>query len=151
MLFTFGLPILVWFTSNCCFICQNPWFLLQNISSAYHCWFSLFVALESTHTICEWGGGEVSHGWKNISRMCTQNYSGAWLLRQAEAWCWVPVRPPFPQGTMYLSSADNSWVRPRNRDFNMTVNPATHMLNGCIHFRYHESTQIREYDQSLLP
>ena len=91
-------------------------------------------------------------GGRRIVRGCAREIILARdLLHQAEARCRVPVRLPVPQGTGELSSVDHSWVGPRDRNCAQTVNPATHVQNGFIHFRCHESTQIHEYNQGLLP
>ena len=85
------------------------------------------------------------------SRACQNCFHGyaykiiqaCYLLHQAEAQCRVPVRFPFPQGTGESSSAHYSWVWPRDRNFDLAINPVTHIKNGFIHFLYHESSQIR--------
>ena len=61
MLVTFGLPMLFWFPSDPFFILKNPCFLLLYISSVWHCWFSPFVAMESTRAVHEWEGGGKGH------------------------------------------------------------------------------------------
>ena len=74
---TFGLPILVLFMSNPCFIRRYPWFLLQNIFSIWRRWLSVFVALERAHGVQMRGGRGSGHkGGKNGSRIFVQNYSG---------------------------------------------------------------------------
>ena len=87
MLVTFGLPILVQFSSNIYFIRWHPYFLLRYLSSICHCWFSPSTALKRMCTVRRWGreGGvtkvAIFHGhMRKIILM-------RGLLRQPEFWC----------------------------------------------------------------
>ena len=99
-----------------------------------------------------WGGGGGVHGWQIIVCVFVHRIIMTHdLICQPEAWFWVPVHILAPRGTRELSSMDHVWVWYSNRDWNVTVNPASHMQNGFIHFRCHELTQICEYDQGFPP
>ena len=71
------------------------------------------------------------------------------LLHQPKVRFLVPFWLPVPHGTGELISADQSWVWPSDFNYDQTVNPATKVRNGFIHFCCHESTKISEYDQGL--
>ena len=148
MLVTFDLPIFVQFLSDTCFIRRYPLFLLWNISSIFHHWFSLSMALESTYMVRKWWGevgfAQVSkhfhgHAHKiNIARH---------LFCQPEAQWRVPVWFLELQRTGELSSADYSWVWPCDCNFYPNLNPASHVQNDFINYFWHELTQIHKYDQ----
>ena len=149
---TFGLPILVWFPSNPWFIGQYPWFLLQDISSVCHCWFSPSVALEITRKVRKLGGkGGVTWVAKIVRGYAHGIIMAHYLLCQPKAQFQVPLRLPVLQRTWELISSDFSWVWPCDCNYNPTFNPALHMQNGFIHFCCHESTQICKYNQGLPP
>ena len=147
---TFGLPILLRFLYNPCFVCQYPHSLLRNISSLYHRWLYLYVAMERARRAWMRGGGRGHTGEKkNVRRFACKVIMVRNLLCQPKAWCWVSVQIPVPQGTGELSPADHVWVWPRDRNWNPTVNPDSQVQNGLIYFWCHESTKIRKYDQGL--
>ena len=152
MLVSFGLLGLVWFPSDPCFIHQNAWFLLWYIYSVLHRWFSPFMDIDRTRVVRKLGEGrEGSCGWIKIVRGCAQKIILVRdLLHQAKYRYWVLVRLLVTQGTGYSRSADNSWLWPRKRNFDTTINAATHVQNWFIHFLWHELTQIHEYNQGLI-
>ena len=141
---TFGLPVLVRFLSNTCFICQHPWFLLQHISSV--CCRRL-LCMRCTNEV---GEGGVTWVTNNCLRILTEIIMARDLMCQIEARCQVPVRIPVPQGTGESSYTDHVLVWTCNRNYDLTANPSSRVRNGFIHFRCHESTKISEYDQGLL-
>ena len=100
----------------------------------------------------EWGrGGEGSYGRKKLIRGFGREIILAHnLLCQPKDWFRVPVWLPVLQGTGKLTSMDhNMWVLLCNRTCDTNVNPASHVQTGFIHFRFHESTQIRKYNRVL--
>ena len=101
--------------------------------------------------VCEAvGGGVGSHGWRrSVHGFAREIILACNLMCQPEAWCWVPVCPPVPQGTGELSSADHLWVW--SCDCDSTVYSTPHMRNGFVHFHCHDLTQICNYNQSFPP
>ena len=143
MLVTFGLPILVRFSSNPWFICQYPCVLLRNISSACRRGFL------RARCANEGEGGGGSHGWWIIVCIFARKIIMVRdLMCQPEAQCRFPVRLQVLQGTGGLSSADHVWVWPSNHDCDPTINLVSHVQNVFIHFFCHKSSQIFEYRQS---
>ena len=97
------------------------------------------------------GGGNGSCGWQTKVCGCARKIVLVrYLLRQVKAQYQIPVQLPVLQGTRELSSADHYRVWPRKRDCNPTVNLATHMRNGLIHFFCHELTKMFEYEKGFL-
>ena len=98
----------------------------------------------------ERGKGRVLHGCRRVvcgfTRGIILDHN---LMRQPEARCQVPVRLPVLQGTGESISADPGLVLSRDRDCNPKIYPASHMQNGLIHFRCHESAQICKCDLGL--
>ena len=99
-------------------------------------------------------GGRAGVGscrWKYSYDWCAHDMILAHdLLRESEAQSRVTFQIPFLQGNVEASSVYHTGVRPRDRGCNLAVNLAMHMQNGFVHFCFHESTQIREYEQGLL-
>ena len=96
------------------------------------------------------GGRTGTHGWQVIIHGCVcKNILARGLMCQSEAQFQVPVRISVPQGTGESSSADHAWVRPRERNFNLTVNPYLYVRNGFINFSFHVLTQIWEWEQGF--
>ena len=154
MLVHFCLHITVQFPSNPCFIRQNTCFLLRYISSVF---LRLPPLVFSVHVYgkCARGnrkreGGRGHAGGKTVRTCAREIILGRNLLRQSEALCQVPVWTPVVQVTGEAISADDSWVRPHNRNCGSAIVIATYMWNGFIHFHCHESTQICEYAQGIL-
>ena len=119
------------------------------------CRLSLFVALESVRVMHKWEGvGGAQPCWqRKILRGCACKIIMVRnLLRQSEAHSQVPVRilVLVLQGTEEAISTDNVGVWPRDRYWNLDVNPATHVRIGFLHFHCHESTQTCKYDQVLF-
>ena len=123
-----------------------------------HMWISLrilslFFVTERVYTmpewvsVCEsgWGGGSV---WgRNILCGCERNIIMACdLLLQSKAQSWVPSRIPVLQGIGEAIFMDNLGLQPCDDDWNTSINTATHLQNGFIHFRWHELNQTYEYN-----
>ena len=120
-------------------------------SSVFHRWFSPFMSMESVHAAIEKEReGGVTQVGKTVRTCAREIILGRNLLRQSEALCQVPVWTPVVQVTGEAISADDSWVRPHNRNCGSAIVIATYMWNGFIHFHCHESTQICEYAQGIL-
>ena len=85
----------------------------------------------------KWGGGVGgvgSHGWHISARGFVQEIILARdLMCQPEAQWQVPVQILVLQVTGESISADHSWVRSNNHNFNSAVYPAPHVRNGFIH------------------
>ena len=62
---TFGLPSVVQFPSDPCYIRLYPWFLRRNVSSVCHCRLSPFVAMGRARGAQMRGGGRGHTGGKN--------------------------------------------------------------------------------------
>ena len=62
----------------------------------------------------------------------------------------LPFRIPVLQGTGETRSACHIGLQSRNRNFNTTINAASHVWIGFLHFCCHELTQIRGYDWAIL-
>ena len=78
MLVTFCFPLLVQFLSNPWFVRQNPCLLIQYLFSVFHHWLFLFVVIERTRAVSDWGGG-VPQVAKQL-QICARNYSGAQFI-----------------------------------------------------------------------
>ena len=96
MLITFGLPIIVRFLSDPCFIHQNQCLLFQYLSSVFHCDDNLHnlvpadfrqsIANERAYAMHGQGRRVGLHKWRIILRGCEQKIILARkLLRQAKA------------------------------------------------------------------
>ena len=140
---TFGLPILVRFPSNTCFILRYPCLLLQNISSVYH------HGLSRAQCANEGGG---SHGWQIIvCGFSRKIILACYLMCQPEFQCRVPVQIPLPHGDSGVGICRSCVSMNSRPQFQITVNPVSRMQNGFIPFFCYELTQIREYNQGLPP
>ena len=131
---------LVQFFSNPCLIRWYPFFFSKifPLSSVVCCRTRRALMRE---------GGMGSHGWRIIVHgFARKIVLERDLMCQPEAWCGVPVWIPVPQGDGELSSVNHDRIRPHYRNCDPTINPASHMGNGFIHFCCHESTQIHEYN-----
>ena len=97
-------------------------------------------------------GGVGSCRWQNILLWCARKIIMVRdLLRQYEAWSWVPVRFPFLQGNGDTSSSNHVGLWPHNFDCNPAVDPSTYVWKGFLGFCHHELTQNREYNEGLIP
>ena len=73
------------------------------------------------------------------------------LTFQPDYQFWFPVWIPVMQGTGGLSSADRTWIRSCNRDFNLTVYPSPYMRKGLVPFLWNSSTQLHKCNQGFPP
>ena len=86
-----------------------------------------------------WEGG--GRWWKKQLRKCALKIIMArYLLRQAKALSWIPVRLPAPQGTGKESSMDHAVVQHRDHGFKLDISPSTYVWNGFLYIFRHEST-----------
>ena len=143
MLVTCGLPVSVWFP-------YDPCFIRRYFSSVFHCsgnvhgwvyvYFIQSVIKERVRTMNKRGWGRAgSCRWLKILLWCERKIIMVRdLLRQYEAWSWVPVRFLVLQVTGETSSANNVGERPRNRDCNPDVDPYMYVWKGFLYFCHHE-------------
>ena len=97
------------------------------------------------------GGRAGSRRWRKILRGCAHKTILAQnLLRQSEAWSQLSVRFLVTQGIREARSADHVGVRPRDCNFNMTIEPSMYVWKGFLNCFRHESTQIHEYEKGLI-
>ena len=138
------------FLSNICFIHKFPCFLRRVISL-------LTSPCGIACAVCKWvevevGGGMGSYGWcEGILGFTRKFLLARDLMYQLDSQFRVPVRLPVPQGTGESISADHTWVKYRNSNWDLTVYPDLHVQTGFIHYCCHNLTQLREYDQVLPP
>ena len=130
------------FLTKSCFLLQFSCFLR---------WILLLLTfLHGTAcTACKWCG-VCSHGWcggvlgsvREVKRAC-------YLAYQPDSWFWIPVRLLVIQGNWESRSAYHTWVRYRNRDWNLTVYPHSYVCNEFVHFRFYSLTQLRKCNQGF--
>ena len=126
---TFGLPILVQFLSDPCFILQITCLLHRHFTSLLHC---LGKILGWVHVYCLWSSTKESAramnkqvgegGIMQVAKILARN-----LLRQAEAQSWVSVRFLVPHGTGEASFVDNARVQHRCCDCDTFIDPYTYV------------------------
>ena len=99
---------------------------------------------------CVNGDGVGLHGWRGgIIDFVREVKLTRNLTCQSDPWLQISVRIPIPQVTEGSRSADHTWVRYCNRNFNSTIYPPSYVQKGFVHFCCHGLPQLREYDQGL--
>ena len=140
----FGSFFVFRFPSNTCLIRQYTWFLSQVLSL-------LSSPYGIVCTVRKWGrmglngwlGGVLGFGQElNLARD---------LIGQPDSWLWVPLRISVPKGTRELISVDHTWIRSHNRNSNSTVYPLLYVWIEFVHFSFHNSNQLKKYDQVFSP
>ena len=100
---------------------------------------------------CANNGGGSCRWWKILRRCALKIILARDLLRQNEAWYWVPVRFPVIQGTEEVSSVDHVGVQHHDRNWDTAIDTYTYVWKGLLKFFRHELTQIPEYNECLIP
>ena len=139
----FGLFSVFCYPSDSCLISQIPCFLRQII----------FVLASPCGNVCvirEWGGVG-SHWWIGGVLVFVREVKLAHnLMCQLDSQFRISVWILVPQGTVYSSSADNTWVKSCKCECDSTVYPTLYVQNGFVHFIFHGLTQLRKNDQKFL-
>ena len=147
------------FLTDTRFLRQIPSFLRRYLSSVLFFFLSspvfdtlgaaFFHSPSVAHVRCTINKGREMWGWQETKELFAglrETIMTRDLLRQSQIRTWFPVRIPFSQGNCYKISVVHMGVRSQKHNFDPTVDPASHVQNGFLHFCCHEPTQIREYD-----
>ena len=128
-----------WFLSDTCFIRQKTSFLRQYIFSVFHCAGNVHVrfSVDCLQSVAKDSVNIMrDRGWGRESSCRRRKFLRGWaheiilasnLLRQAEAWSYVPVRFPVLQETGETISTDHVGVQPRTHDCDTSIEIATYM------------------------
>ena len=91
------------------------------------------------------GGGGGSLGWRGGVLGLIRVLNRAWILTwQPDSRLRIPSWLPFQQWTGETSSADDSWIGPRNGDCDLAVYPPPYLRKGFFPFICHESNKLWE-------
>ena len=96
------------------------------------------------------GGGQGHADDKKITRVYAQNYSGMKFIAPSRGQSQVPVCLLVLYDTGKDIYVDHVGVQPHDRDCDLDVDSSTYVRKGFLWFFWHDSTQIREYNEGLL-